>query len=112
MAGTDTGDVRLSLEAEKARLEERLQAQRARLQEAETGANPSRVETAQSQVNGERESVLLWQTRRTLGLVEAALDRLEGGTYGRCRKCGQPIDAERLAAIPYAALCMACKQAE
>jgi DnaK suppressor protein len=110
--GTDTEGAREALEAEKSRLESRLEAQRARMEAAETGANPSRVETAQSQVNGERQSVLLWQTRSTLELVEAALDRLEAGTYGHCRKCGEPIDAERLDAIPYAELCMNCKQAK
>lgn len=112
MAGTNPGDARRSLEAEKARLENRLEAQRASLEAAETGSNPSRVETAQWQVNEERQSVLLWRTRHTLELVDSALVRLEAGTYGRCRNCGKTIDSERLAAIPYAELCMNCKQAE
>jgi len=38
--------------------------------------------------------------------VEAALARLEDGSYGRCAGCGQPIAAERLAALPAAVTCI------
>ena len=40
--------------------------------------------------------------------VEAALARVEGGTFGQCVDCGKTIDDQRLAAIPYAARCIAC----
>jgi|ERR687891_433952 RNA polymerase-binding protein DksA len=39
-----------------------------------------------------------------------ALERLAGGTYGRCEMCGNPIGAERLAAIPEAATCRECQE--
>jgi RNA polymerase-binding protein DksA len=42
--------------------------------------------------------------------VEAALKRLEDGTYGRCENCGKDIAMERLEAVPWAALCITCKQ--
>jgi RNA polymerase-binding transcription factor DksA len=38
----------------------------------------------------------------------AALQRIEEGTYGVCEACGQAIEAERLAALPIATLCIAC----
>jgi DnaK suppressor protein len=41
--------------------------------------------------------------------IRRALDRLEGGSYGKCRTCGQAIDGERLSAIPWAEQCMACQ---
>ena len=44
-----------------------------------------------------------------LGDVRAALVRLSNGSYGTCVDCAQPIDLERLAAIPAAARCMACQ---
>lgn len=41
--------------------------------------------------------------------VEAALVRLDAGAYGRCVRCGREIPVERLEALPYAALCIACQ---
>jgi DnaK suppressor protein len=37
--------------------------------------------------------------------VRDALDRLDGGTYGRCEVCGREIDDERLEARPEASTC-------
>ena len=41
--------------------------------------------------------------------VELALGKLDQGTYGRCERCGKPIAKERLRALPYARLDVACK---
>jgi len=41
--------------------------------------------------------------------VQAALGRIDKGTYGKCEACGKDIPAERLEAIPAASLCVACK---
>ena len=40
--------------------------------------------------------------------VEHALERIENGTYGWCEACGVAIPFERLEAIPWARLCVAC----
>lgn len=40
--------------------------------------------------------------------VNAALQELDAGTYGRCQNCGQEILQERLEALPQARLCLAC----
>ncbi len=45
---------------------------------------------------------------KELAAIDAALDRLAAGTFGICAKCGKPISAERLAAVPQAALCEEC----
>ncbi len=42
--------------------------------------------------------------------VDRALAKLAEGTYGRCDVCGRPIGAERLDAVPWAALCVACSR--
>ena len=42
--------------------------------------------------------------------MERAIARAEHGTYGRCERCGQPISAERLQALPATTLCVACAQ--
>ena len=44
--------------------------------------------------------------------IEAALERLHDGIFGICEECGKAISVERLTAIPYARLCLGCKQVE
>ena len=44
--------------------------------------------------------------------VEAALQRIEDGTYGTCAVCGKPIAVERLEAVPWATLCIDDKRAQ
>lgn len=48
------------------------------------------------------------QTRRHLAEIDAALTRLEDGSYGVCEQCGGPIGAGRLDARPAARLCITC----
>ena len=43
---------------------------------------------------------------RLLAEVDAALDRLEAGTFGYCETCHDPIEPERLAADPLARFCL------
>ncbi|HET6675079.1 MAG TPA: TraR/DksA C4-type zinc finger protein [Nitrospiraceae bacterium] len=42
--------------------------------------------------------------------VEAALQRLDEGTYGICEDCQQPINEERLKAMPFARRCTDCQR--
>lgn len=44
-----------------------------------------------------------------LKALENALGRISQGTYGKCMKCGKKITQERLRAIPWALLCIDCK---
>ena len=48
------------------------------------------------------------QARAHLAEVEAALGRVEDGTYGVCASCGQPIAPARLEARPVARTCITC----
>jgi DnaK suppressor protein len=48
--------------------------------------------------------------RSNLRDVERALQKMETGAYGRCERCGNPIAVERLEALPWAVLCIECKQ--
>lgn len=43
--------------------------------------------------------------------IEAAIVRMEAGTYGACTNCSQHIPPERLEILPMAALCMRCAHA-
>lgn len=60
----------------------------------------------------ERSEVLsmIDELESTRSAIDAALVRMEKGTYGKCEKCGQAIPFERLEAIPTASLCVSCKQ--
>ncbi len=46
--------------------------------------------------------------RAEVQAIRATLRRIEDGTYGFCVECRQPIDADRLKAVPTAALCIYC----
>jgi RNA polymerase-binding protein DksA len=45
-----------------------------------------------------------------LAAIDAALGRVEAGTYGTCESCGREISPERLEAYPWASLCIDCKR--
>ena len=47
----------------------------------------------------------------TLGLIDAALNRIDEGTYGRCTQCDGAIPKARLNAIPYTPVCIKCAEA-
>jgi DnaK suppressor protein len=50
------------------------------------------------------------QERGLLQLVEAALSRINGGTFGECLNCGQEIGANRLTAVPWSRYCITCQE--
>jgi DnaK suppressor protein len=47
---------------------------------------------------------------KILQAIEAALRRIEDGTYGVCRECGEQIAEARLNAIPWTRACISCKE--
>ena len=53
-------------------------------------------------------STLVRSTQHHLGEDDAAIERLDEGTYGTCEGCGRPIGEARLAARPVARTCIAC----
>ena len=100
-------DLRTSLEQERSDL-------RARLMEMgliSGGELPLDQNFADSsQVTAERGEVeaLAGNLRDSLIDVEAALVKLDSGTFGVCEGCGQAINPARLEAKPAARLCMEC----
>jgi DnaK suppressor protein len=55
----------------------------------------------------ERDLSLVGNLRDLMEKVQGALRRIDDGSFGRCESCGQPIEAERLDALPYTTLCLA-----
>ena len=73
----------------------------------DTSAVPSHP--ADKDVEGFDEQVIFAQNEeQLLEDVEAALQRIEAGTYGNCELCGREIPMERLDALPQAATCIQC----
>ncbi len=101
---------------------ERLLALRARLQgdttqmeddslkdHSKTTSIPTDIEELGSD-NADQELTLslLGSEEDALDQIEAALQRIEDGSYGECETCGAKIPKSRLEAIPYAAQCVRC----
>ncbi len=42
--------------------------------------------------------------------IDAALEKIENGTYGECETCEKKISKVRLKAVPYAELCIPCQE--
>ncbi|MBT9507845.1 TraR/DksA family transcriptional regulator [Rhodoferax sp.] len=66
--------------------------------------------TAQVTTARELEFALDEREKAELDLVEAALSRIEAGTYGQCTDCGVQIPAARLHAAPEAPRCISCQE--
>lgn len=47
--------------------------------------------------------------RQLLESIDAALERIEEGQYGKCANCGAPIQEKRLEAVPWARHCLRCQ---
>jgi RNA polymerase-binding protein DksA len=68
------------------------------------------ADTATETYDRELDYTLEENAEHVLGDIDAALERIEDGTYGTCTNCGRQIPAERLEARPYATLCIDCQR--
>jgi RNA polymerase-binding protein DksA len=110
---TDFKMLRSRLKNERGRLIEELEQLKASAnttQERGEGSPFGKMaEEAADTLELEKRLALEKRIREQLVGVEHALHKFEEGTYGLCDNCGQPIDPERLEALPQASLCMNCK---
>jgi DnaK suppressor protein len=70
------------------------------------------ADTATETVDREIDYTLEEHDERLLGEIDAALKRVDLGTYGTCVNCGAQISPDRLEAMPWATLCIDCKRKE
>jgi DnaK suppressor protein len=104
------------------RLKDELLRKRSEILAASTGTRPlpesadvnSRQGDLADQASGNNEVHIALKLKQTdakiLQAIEEALARMDKGTYGVCRDCGDPIAPARLEAIPWTRVCIACKQ--
>ena len=103
-------------------LKETLLRKRAEILATSTGTRPlpasmdvnSRQGDLADQASGNNEVHIQLKLKQTdakiLQAIEEALFRLEKGTYGVCRDCGEAIAPARLNAIPWTRVCITCKE--
>jgi RNA polymerase-binding protein DksA len=111
MVDEQTQEIKKRLEAERITLEHQLSEHGAQAGGGvEVGLDEGFADSAQ--VTAERSELLslVEQLRDTLSGVEAALARMNDGTFGKCQQCGREIPPERLEAVPATTLCVSCKQ--
>ena len=108
MDATDTARFRAALETERARL---LGEIGEAIETPDQMTYGSQAAAASQVFEQQRDLALRDRSIQHLGLVDAAIVRLDEGTYGTCVRCGQPIPPGRLEALPWAAHCINCQTA-
>jgi DnaK suppressor protein len=76
--------------------------------------NNTRQGDMAAQASGNNEVHIALKLKQTdakiLQAIEEALMRIDKGTYGLCRDCGEMIAPARLDAIPWTRVCISCKE--
>lgn len=105
---TDYDAIRNRLLAQKQELLQRAAKVRAGITRS---SGPLDKDFAEQVVQMENDAVLAGigeATAAELAQIRRALAQLDLGGYGRCSRCGEPIDERRLQALPYSDRCIAC----
>jgi DnaK suppressor protein len=76
--------------------------------------NPEYGQDEADRANASQAKEMNWllgsQEGALLELVDAALARVQDGTFGECLHCGQEISAKRLSAVPWTRYCITCQE--
>lgn len=106
----DPDQARAALLAERADLERGADAVRQATQGASGGISFGKRVGEGTSIAIERfaDVAVHGQMLQQVAAIDAALERLDAGTYGVCQVCGRAIPDERLEAIPWAATCVSC----
>jgi RNA polymerase-binding protein DksA len=80
------------------------------VEEVSGSADNHLADTASATLGREIDYTLGENSETVLAEIDAALGRIEAGTYGTCTNCGEQIPVERLEAYPWASLCIDCKR--
>ena len=101
-------------EALKAELEQRLAQMQSRLASIKKDVTQAHsgdsAEQAQERENDEVVDAIGNETAQSIRVIQAALARIDDGTYGLCENCGKDIAPARLSAVPEATRCVNCAE--
>jgi DnaK suppressor protein len=119
MARFDEAAVRQRLEGERMRIKQEIYRQ-TRGDEMVPATDPlldtggvstDPADDADALADNERTRILVSNAQAMVAQINAALERLDAGTYGVCINCGREIDPRRLESLPYVTLCIDCQAA-
>jgi len=105
----DTNQMQKQLIAERKDLKERIKSERRKVEQSQV-VNPDRADLAWASNQRQRARQSLERAKGRLQQVDAALQRIENGTYGKCLRCGKEIEPERLKVMPAVEYCIECQQ--
>jgi len=118
MAVVDIEAARRRLETERARVLEARQhliddTSRSMEDAVDEDGNDSHMaDSASETLDREMELSLGDNAEHLIESIDAALARIDDGSYGNCERCGKPIASDRLEALPWATKCIECKRLE
>jgi DnaK suppressor protein len=98
------------LEKDKLRIEQSLVNTERQLQDAVLEQGGDEVDEANALSNAALSIRLKERERQLLVKVNAALKRIQLGSYGECQDCGDEIGLKRLLIRPVTTLCIMCKE--
>jgi DnaK suppressor protein len=104
----DIGAMRFLLEEQRLELIRQITEKAKKIEKQESDSDRSAL--AQRYVNQQRRSNAIVHAEQILEQVEKAIQRIEDGKFGICLSCGQPIQPNRLKALPNTEMCIDCKE--
>jgi len=78
----------------------------------EVGLDEDFADAGTATFDRERDLSIRNNIRDLIDQIDRAVRRIDEGVYGTCERCGRPIDAARVKALPHASLCLDCKRRE
>lgn len=111
------GSIRVGLVAEKAELLQRLteldqesfEGSQSEMS-GEVGLGEDYADAGTATFDRERDLSIHNNIQDLMDQIDRAIERIDAGTYGICERCGKPIEAARLRALPHSVLCLDCKR--
>ncbi len=100
-----SNELKVQLEQRLAALQKRLASIKRDVTQSHSGDS---AEQAQERENDEVVDAIGNETAQSISDLQAALARIDDGSYGVCAACDEPISEGRLEAIPEATLCVKC----
>jgi RNA polymerase-binding protein DksA len=91
-------------------LEQRVFRLESELSNMEAERDIERMDHAQEEAVNDEMIALDERSRQQVGEIQAALARMEEGTYGDCGRCGESIDLRRLEIVPTTHYCLTCQE--
>jgi len=98
-------ELKLELEQRLSDLQSRLSSIKRDVTQSHSGDS---AEQAQERENDEVVDAIGNETAQSIRVIQAALARIDDGTYGLCENCGEGIAPARLSAVPEATRCVNC----